>query len=82
MENRATDVLKIIRDKKEISLEQYKDLNPSGSKSGILYSLAKVHKIVTDGLLSFRSILSAICTLTYKLAKFLVPILETLTTNE
>ena len=43
---------------------------------------AKVHKIVTDGLLSFRPILSAIGTPTYKLAKFLVPMLQPLTINE
>ena len=47
-----------------------------------MYGLAKVHKIVTDGFPSFRPILSAIGTPTYKLAKFLVPILEPLTTNE
>ena len=47
-----------------------------------MYGLAKVHKIVTDGLPSFRPILSAIGTPTYKLATFLVPILEPLTTNE
>ena len=82
MENRVTDVLKNLRDKKEISMEQYKDLSPSGSRPGIMYGLAKVHKIVTDGLPSFRPILSAIGTPTYKLAKFLVPILEPLTTNE
>ena len=82
MENRVTDVLNNLRDKKEISSEQYKDPSPSGSRSGIMYGLAKVHKIVTDGLPSFRPILSAIGTPTYKLAKFLVPILEPLTTNE
>ena len=46
-----------------------------------MYGSAKVHKIVTDGLPSFRPILSAIGTPTYKLAKFLVPVLEPLTTN-
>ena len=39
-------------------------------------------KSVTDGLPSFRTNLSVIGTLTYKLAKFLVPLLEPLTTNE
>ena len=57
-------------------------LSPSGSRPGIMYGLAKVHKIVRDGLPSFRPILSAIGTPTYKLAKFLVPILEPVTTNE
>ena len=59
MESRVTDVLKNLRDKKEISLEQYKDLSPSASRPGIIYGLAMVHKIVTDGLPSFRPILSA-----------------------
>ena len=76
------NVLKNLRDKKEISIEQYKDLSSSGSRPGIMYGLAKVHKIVTDGLPSFRPILSAIGTPTHKLAKFLVPILEPLTYNE
>ena len=47
-----------------------------------MYGLAKVHKIMTDGLPSFTSILPAIDISTYKLAKFLVPILEPLSTNE
>ena len=47
-----------------------------------MYGSAKVHKIVTDSLPSFRPILLVIDTLTYKLAKFLVPILEPLATNE
>ena len=47
-----------------------------------MYGLAKVHNIVTDVLPSFRPILSAIGTPTYKLVKFLVPILEPLTPTE
>ena len=82
MENRVTNVLKNLRDEKEISSEQYKDLSPSGSRPGIMYGLVKVHKIITDGLPSFKPILSAIATPIYKLAKFLVRILEPLTTNE
>ena len=56
MENRVTDVLKNLRDKKQFSIEPYKDLSPSESRPGIMYGLAKVHKIVTDGLPSFRAI--------------------------
>ena len=62
MENRVTDPLKNLRDKKEISIEQYKDLSPPGSRTEIIYGLAKVRKIVTDGLPSFKPILSAIGT--------------------
>ena len=47
-----------------------------------MYGSAKVHKIVTDGLPSFTTLLSNMCTPTYKLPKFLVPMLEPLTTNE
>ena len=82
MENRVTDVLKNLRDKKEISMEQYKDLSPLGSIPGIMCGLAKVHKLVTDGLPSFRPILSAIGIPIYKLSKFLFSLLEPLTTNE
>ena len=81
MENRVTDVLKNLRDKKEISIEQYKDLSPSSSRTGIMYGSPKAHKIATDSLPSFRSFLCAIVTPTYELAKFLVPMLKPLTTN-
>ena len=76
MGNRVSDLLKNLRDKIEVSIEQYKDLSPSGWRPGIMFGSAKVHKIVTDGLPSFRPILSAIGTPTYKLVKFLVPMLE------
>ena len=82
MENRVTDVLKNFREKKEISIAQYKDLSTSGSRPGITYGSAKVNKIVTHGHPSFRPILSTIGTPTYKLAEFLVLMLEQLTTNE
>ena len=82
MENRVTDLLKNLRHKKDISIEQYKDLRPSGSRPGIMYGLAKFHKIVTGDLPSFRPILSGIGTPTCKLVKFLVPMLEHLITNE
>ena len=68
--------------KKEISIKQYKDLSTLGPSPGIMYGSAKVDKIVTHGFYGFRPILSAIDTPTYKLAKFLVPILEPLTANE
>ena len=55
---------------------------PYMMKKQSIYGSAKVHKIVADGLPSFRPILSAIGTPTYKLAKFLVPMLEPLATNE
>ena len=47
-----------------------------------MYGLCKVHKNIIDNCPPFRPILSAINTPTYKLAKFLVPILKSLTSNE
>ena len=37
-ENKVADVLKNLRDKKEISIEQYNNLSPSGSRPGIIMS--------------------------------------------
>ena len=47
-----------------------------------MYGSCKVHKKYVDGSPPFRPILSALQTPTYKLAKYLVPILEPLTTNK
>ena len=47
-----------------------------------MYGLCQVHKDIIDNCPPFRPILSAINTPTYKLAKFLVPILKSLTSNE
>ena len=76
MENKVTNVLKNLRDSREISIQQYDDFSP-------YYGLAKIHKIFTDCCPSFRPILSVIGTPTHKLYKFLVRLLEeTLATNE
>ena len=75
-------MLKILETKEKSPLSKIRIQGPLRSRLGIMYGSAKVHKIVTDGLPSFRPILSAIGTPTYKLAKFLVPVLELLTTNE
>ena len=53
-----------------------------GSRRGVLYGLCKVHKAIVDICPPFRPILSAIVAPTYKIAKFLVPILSCLTINE
>ena len=69
--NRIIDVLKKLKKKKIISENKYEDLYPVGPRPGILYGLAKIHKPIKDGAPSFRPILSAIDTPTYKLSKFL-----------
>ena len=82
MEKRIIEVLKNLKDKELISEKKYKDLHPVGSRPGILYGLAKIHKPTKDGVPPFRPILSDIGSPTYKLAKFFVPLLAPLTSNE
>ena len=54
----------------------------SGSKPGVLYGLAKIHKALEDGIASFRLTLSTIGRTTYKLAKFCDQLHKPLTNNE
>ena len=65
-----------------MSEETRKHLKQVGTRPGIMYGSCKVHKKCVDGCPPFRPILSALQTPTYKLAKYLVPILEPLTTNK
>ena len=65
-----------------ISESDYKKHSPVGSKPGILYGCAKVHKPLNGDIPRFQPILSAIGTPTYNLAKFLVPILSIMFNNE
>ena len=57
-------------------------LKPCGSQPGVLYGLCKVHKGSDGQSPPFRPILSAINTPSYKIAKFLVPMLSELTKNK
>jgi hypothetical protein len=60
-----------------ISEHLSKELNPIGSRSGIMYGLPKLHKPNFQ----LRPIISAVGTHSYKLAKFLVPLLRPFSTN-
>ena len=82
MENRIVSVLKKLKDNNQISDKKCQELHPVGSRPGILYGLAKIHKPIEDGVPPFRPILSDIGTPTYKIAKFFVPLLAPLTSNE
>ena len=82
MEIKIVQLLKRLKEKKEISDKVYNELYPRSSKSGFLYGLCKINKSIVDGVPPFRPILSAVGTATYKLAKFFVPLLEPLTYNQ
>ena len=81
-EKRVDNILKKLVASKSISEETRRSLKPVGTRPGIMYGLCKVHKDIIDNCPPFRLILLVINTPTYKLAKFLVPILKSLTSNE
>ncbi|XP_069989664.1 uncharacterized protein [Penaeus vannamei] len=64
--------------KSSIDASTYNFLSTSGSKPGLLYGLPKVHKPN----IPLRPIISSIGTFNYNTAKFLVPIISPLTTNQ
>ena len=80
MEEGIISRLKRPEDQGEISEKERNGLYPSGS--GVLYGLAKIHKALKDGILSFCPILSAKETPTYNLAKFCDQLLKPLTSND
>ena len=81
-EKRLREIIKPLYEKGCFTKSEFLKIFPTGSKPGILYGQAKVHKPLEDNCPSFRPILSAIGTPTYDLAKFLVPVLIPLTENE
>ena len=76
-EDRINRFLNKLKDNSIISSQQYDNLYASGSAPGTLYGLPKVHK--PD--LPIRPILAAYKTASYKVAKYLLPLLEPITTN-
>ena len=82
LEKRITSELKLLKDKEIIDESTYKSIEPVGSRAGILHGSGKIHKETRNGLPPFCPILSAIDTLTYKLAKFLLKFLTPSTANE
>ena len=81
-EKKVIVVIRRLENEGKISEKEYELIYPRGSRPGILCGSPKIHKPVISNCPIFRPILSTIGTLTYKLAKFLVPILSPLTSNE
>ena len=65
-----------------LTTDQYKKIKATRSRPGILYGLCEVHKAITDVCPPFRPILLVIETPSYKLAKFLLPKLSSITFNK
>ena len=68
--------------KKYIGENLYQNLYPQGSQPGIMYGSSEIHKPLVNGYHKLRPILSALNTGTYKWAKFFVPLLRHLTSNQ
>lgn len=81
-EDKVRSFLKKLHQYGKISKATFNSLYPIGSRPGVIYGLAKVHKALADGFPKFRPILSTIGTCSYNLAKFCVPILKDITENE
>ena len=78
MEDKLMRLLRKLLNNKVITKDTYNYVSPSGSSPGILYGLPKVHKKECP----MRPILNTIGTFNYNLAKFFVPIIEPVTTNQ
>ena len=74
--------LKRLLDERKIPIYTRNKLHPKGSQPGVLYGLSKIHKPLVNGIPKMRPILSAIGTSTYNLAKFLVPLMSNIVSNE
>ena len=81
-EKKVIGLIKRLENEGKIPEKEYELIYPRGSRPGILYGSPKVHKPVINNCPKFRPILPTIGAPTYKLAKFLVPILSPLTSNE
>ena len=81
-EDRINRFLLKLKNSSLISDDIYKKLFASGSSPGILYGLPKIHKCNFSVKFPFRPIFAAYNTASYNIAKFLVPILSSLTRNK
>ena len=82
LEKKICEPLKVLYQLNIIDKKTYDKRCHVGSYFGIQYGLAKVHKQLINNCPPFRPILSAIGAPTYNIAKFLVPILKPLITND
>ena len=78
-EKHVDKFLKKLVESKSMTEITRKSLKPVGTRPGVMYGSCKVHKASVGDCPPFRPILSALNAPTYKLAKFLVPLLKPLT---
>ena len=76
------NVLDTLYEKNAITRDIKTIHTPDGPSSAHLYGLPKIHKALVDGLPNYRPIISQIGSPTYKIAKYLVDFISTITKNE
>jgi hypothetical protein len=82
IQDKINNYLRKLKGSKILSDEIYNSLYVTGSGPGLLYGLPKIHKPDFNTKFQFRPIFAAYNNPSFKLSKYLVPILEHLTTNE
>jgi hypothetical protein len=82
VEDKINNFLRKLKNMKHLTDDIYQQLFVSGSGPGILYGLPKIHKPDFCNKFQFRPIFAAYNTASFKLAKFLVPILAPFTSND
>ena len=81
-QDKIKNILRSLHNKETLTDMLYKKTSHVGCRLGILYGQAKVYKPVINNCSSFRPILDAINTPSYKLAKLVASILYPLTINK
>lgn len=81
IEDKINNFLRKLKNMNILSDNVYRSLYCSGSAPGILYGLPKIHKPDFASKFQFRPIFAAYNCPSFKIAKYLVPILAPLTTN-
>ena len=75
-EKKLKDNIKPLYQKECLTKKEYDSIYPMGSRPGILYGSAKVHKPIIDNCPFFWPILSTIGTPTYDALRDLVPFVQ------
>lgn len=81
-EKRINECLKSLKLSGTWSVEQHEKIQTPSSRPDFLHSLCKLYTKVENKYHPFRSILSAIGTLSYKKEQFLVPRIDSITCNK
>ena len=81
-DKRISEYRKSLKSSGDLSVEQHKKVKAVSSRPGVFYGLCEVHKNIVDRCPPFEPIFSANGTLPYEITKFLVPGMNSRTSNK